>query len=158
MRWSGALGHRVLLAVGLLAVTSRAWAAPSFRLLLDKEGDTAACVEEQTLRRAVTSRLGYDPFSGDAAGTVLLRLSRRETGLVASVELVDETGASRGKRELVTDAASCAEMTREMALSISIAIDPEHVNEEPVPETPAPASEPAAAPVEEERPSTDVGG
>ncbi len=96
------------------------------RLVYVREAGAESCPDEGRVRAAVAGRLGYDPFNGAARGTVIARIARGESVFFGSIEIVDESAASRGKRELSTEGADCDEMSRAMALSISIAIDPEH--------------------------------
>ena len=105
------------------------------------------------MRRAVATRLGYDPFRPHAA-TILTAEVKREKGVFhGRVRLVDDAGVERGTRDLESRAEDCRDLTTAMALSMSIAIDPlsmlrgaqappEVSAEPPVAEGPAP-TEPA---------------
>lgn len=117
------LGVRMFVAGSALVWTAAA--APRWRLSYVPEPD-AACPEEAELRQAVAARLGWDPFSADGADTVVARINQRGDGFSGSVELLDEAGASRGRRALEARAATCSEMARALAISISIAVDPDH--------------------------------
>lgn len=141
-----ARGVPALLAALTLLEPAAARAAPNWRLVLLKDSSVADCVRETELQSAVVSRLGYDPFASNSRGLIVTRLARQDAQLMSSVELFDESGASRGKRELTTAAVSCDDMTRALALSISIALDPEHTGAPPAEPTPAPPAEPTPAP------------
>lgn len=77
------------------------------------------------LRMAVIARLGYDPFSLTANQTVIANIVRDGETLRAKIDLVNAEGSSQGVRELTSPLDRCSELIRAMALSISIAIDPE---------------------------------
>lgn len=113
-------------AIVMAALTGQAPDGKTVRLLYVREAGAESCPAEPDLRAAVTTRLGYDPFRAEAQRSVLARVAGSQGGLVGSIELMDEAGLSRGKRELRTDGATCDEMARAMALSMSIAVDPEH--------------------------------
>jgi hypothetical protein len=147
--YRGALG----LVVGLvgLFIAPRAHAEEKWRLLYVREAGAENCPAEMPLRLSVTARLGYDPFSPTASSAVFARIGHSSEELEGSVELVDATGISRGRREMRSSAASCDEMARALALSISLAIDPENdapdVMPTPLqPSAPAPAAAPLPPP------------
>jgi hypothetical protein len=77
------------------------------------------------LRMAVVARLGYDPFSVTANQTVIANIVRDGETLRAKIDLVNAEGSSQGVRELTSSLDRCSELIRAMALSISIALDPE---------------------------------
>lgn len=141
-------------AIAIAAVTGQVPEGRAVRLLYVREAGAESCPPEADLRAAVTSRLGYDPFQAEAQHSVLARVAGSEGGLVGGIHLIDETGLSRGKRELRTEGATCGEMARAMALSISIAVDPERAARgdtalEPASSAPLllpPEAEPVAAP------------
>jgi hypothetical protein len=114
-------------------------------------GDGAGdCPNEVDLRMWVMARLGYDPFSPQASRVVIARVEARAHQLFSSVEVADEHGLSTGQRELSSKNERCQELARAMALSISLAIDPERASlaqDEPVvAPTPAPTPTPTPAP------------
>lgn len=113
-------------AILVAAVTGQAPDGKAVRLVYVRDAGAEKCPAEAELRAAVTSRLGYDPFRAEAQRSVLARVGPSEDGLVSGIELIDEAGLSRGKRELRTEGATCDEMARAMVLSMSIAVDPEH--------------------------------
>jgi hypothetical protein len=152
----------MLLAVGTVfaAAPGEAQATPQLRLVYVREAGTESCPHEMELRMAVTSRLGYDPFSATASAAIVARLSVLDQALAGSVELVDENGISRGRRELSSNAEHCDELARALALSISIAVDPEAktLEQEPVRKPGLRANEPVLGvaierPVEEDHES-----
>jgi hypothetical protein len=77
--------------------------------------------------------------------------------LTGSVEITDATGISRGRREIEASGGRCDELFRALALSVSIAIDPERAlgREEPTatatPDPPPPPTPPSSPPEQERR-------
>lgn len=114
-----------LVLLGLsFAGTRPARAAPTARLVYSRTAGAASCPDEGALRRAVSVRVGYDPFFGWARKTIIANMSASPSrGFVARVMLVDEDGIAHGARELRTSGA-CAERLDPVALGIAIAIDP----------------------------------
>ena len=76
------------------------------------------------MRKAVATRLGYDPFFPASDKTIVARILRDSDRLRGEVELIDEHGVELGLREFSAEANQCDDLVRAMALSISIAIDP----------------------------------
>ena len=100
------------------------------------------------MRRAVATRLGYDPFR-PLASTTLTAEVKREKGLFRGrVRLVDDAGVERGARDLESRADDCSDLTTAMALSMSIAIDPLSMMraQKPEPEPAPREAQPEAAP------------
>lgn len=54
---------RLVVAVGLLTLCAQARAAPPARLVYTREISATQCPDEATIRSAVTTRLGHDPFT-----------------------------------------------------------------------------------------------
>jgi hypothetical protein len=120
---------------------------PEFRLFYVREPGTEGCPEEVELRLSVAARLGYDPFNPTAGPAVMARVSPDGELLTGSVEITDAAGVSRGRREIQTPGARCDELFRALALSVSIAIDPERALGEEEPRAPATPEPPSPAPV-----------
>ncbi len=126
IRWQ--LWKACLLGVAVsLLFPATALARPEFRLLYIREPGTEPCPEEVELRLSVAARLGYDPFSPTAGPAVIARVSPDGELLTGSVEITDDAGVSRGRREIEASSERCDELFRALALSVSIAIDPERV-------------------------------
>jgi len=119
-------------------------ATPTSRLVYSRSGDADSCPDEQSLRRAVAARVGYDPFFAWATRTIVASLTRRNQAFVATVDLIDESGVSHGARELRAD-GECRELLDAVALAIAIAIDPQSLSRPSSPPSPPP-SEPTVAP------------
>jgi len=142
----------------LVGATARA--QEKARLVYVRGAGAENCPAEVNLRLLIIARLGYDPFSPQASRLVLSRVELNGPDLVGSLEVVDQGGISSGRRELTS--GRCDELARALALSISLAIDPERASQ-PSPNTPPTKSEaaptaateppPAAAPVERAPPA-----
>jgi Sigma-70, region 4 len=140
----------MLAALGAsILVTARANASPSARLVYVRDPGAAACPDEDALRQAVKRRVGYDPFFPWAKTTIVVQITGEGTSFVAHVQLVDESGLSRGARELRSAASGCSGVVDATALAISIALDMNApVADEPRPSpVAAPSSEPPPSPV-----------
>jgi hypothetical protein len=135
----------VLVVAGLWS--GRAQAEEKARLVYVRGAGTSDCPDEVDLRLWVIARLGYDPFSPQASRVVLARVEAEQQQLRGSVEVVDAEGKSTGRRDLSSQSERCQELARTMALSISLAIDPERASArpEPLPE-PKRAAEAKTAP------------
>lgn len=125
----------------MLSLANSAAASPSARLVYVRNAGTESCPDESAVRSAVAARLGYDPFFPSAAETMFIELSKEKSGYRARVKLVDDKSNVRGTREIAERGASCSGMIDTLALSISIAIDPDSLTRAPTSE-PAPATEP----------------
>jgi hypothetical protein len=86
--------------------------------------DAESCPDEDALRRAVATRVGYDSFFPWAKRTVIATISRRDGAFVATVDLIDERGGHHGGHQLRTEGA-CADLLDTVALAVAIAIDPQ---------------------------------
>jgi hypothetical protein len=139
VRWIGVWA--LLVGVAMPAV---AQAEEKARLVYVRGEGAEGCPAEVDLRLWVMARLGYDPFSPQASRVVIARVEARQHQLFSSVEMADQQGLSTGRRELSSKNERCQELARAMALSISLAIDPERANQVrdepgPAPATSAPA-------------------
>jgi hypothetical protein len=106
-------------------ISATALAAPISRLTYAKGSGADSCPGPMQLRLAVIARLGYDPFSVTANQTVIANIVRDGETLRAKIDLVNAEGSSQGVRQLTSPLDRCSELIRAMALSISIALDPE---------------------------------
>jgi len=138
VRWSGVWA----LIVGFVFPTA-AKAEAKARLVYVRGEGLTACPSEVDLRLWVMARLGYDPFSPQASRVVIARIEAREQQLVSSVEVADQDGFSTGRRELSSKNERCEDLARAMALSISLAIDPERASLTHDAPVVVPAAEPA---------------
>jgi hypothetical protein len=112
-------------------------AAPAARLVYSRTADAASCADEDALRRAVATRVGYDPFFPWAKRTVIATITRQDAAFVATVDLVDDDGIRHGGHQLRTEGA-CADLLDTVALAVAIAIDPQLLLATPPPPSPPP--------------------
>jgi hypothetical protein len=108
----------------VLLSVSLAHAYPTTRLTYQRGAGAERCPDETALRKAVSARLGYDPFFPWADRTIVARIEADKGVMRGSVELLDEQGLVRGSRKLQAKENQCDELVSGMALAISIAIDP----------------------------------
>src|SRR4051812_34695671 len=113
------------LAAALVAsawATSLSAACPRASARLTFTPDPAAkCGDEQSLRDAVSARLGYDPFDSKANKALSIAIVRERKGVRATMELRDATGQILGTRDL--SSTSCTELAAALGLAVSVAID-----------------------------------
>jgi hypothetical protein len=147
-----------LLVLGGAALPRIARAEERARLVYVRSEGAEACPDEIALRLRVVARLSYDPFSPGASRVVVARIDAVPKALLGTVELVDAQGMSSGKRELSSTPESCEELARSMALSISLAIDPDREQSPPAasPAEPEPEPAPPAPPRGREEPARAV--
>ena len=119
--------YRVALAFASLLMLSAATASafPSARLVYVRGQGAESCPAEIELRLSVAHRLGYDPFNTGSRRTIMAVVEESGERLTARMELVDEQGVSQGERRLEAARNHCDDLIRALALSMSIAIDPE---------------------------------
>jgi hypothetical protein len=142
---SGWRAGSLLVALCVLAYACPATAFPSTRLVYVRAQGAEQCPEQAAMRKAVATRLGYDPFFASSDKTVIVRVLRQAGHLTGQVELINEHGVQVGLREFSAEPDHCGDLIRAMALSISIAIDPksaETYGRGPADESPESSSEP----------------
>ncbi len=146
---------------GLAALTSSetSHASPAARLVYVRSPEALSCPDEDTLRRAVAARFGYDPFFPWARATVVVQVWRERDHLRTRIQLVDDKSVSRGTRELSSDRPGCGEIFGATALAISIALETPTADEPAEAPAdapaPAPANAPAPAPASDAAPVPD---
>jgi hypothetical protein len=119
-----AVAFAAIAAIASLAFERSASANPTSRLVYVRAPGAESCPDEAEVRRAVATRLGYDPFRPIASTTLTAEIRREKGTFRGRVRLVDEAGVERGARDLESRADDCRDLTTAMALSMSIAIDP----------------------------------
>lgn len=139
MRRAGLAAAGVVLS---LTCARNAYSTPSAKLVYVRGAGTTACPDESELRRAVATRIGYDPFFPSATKTVIAQVSRAPKGYRGRVQIVGDDGNIRGERELATRGDDCSELISAMALAVSIALDDLDDGK------PAPAAESVVDPVQ----------
>lgn len=112
-------------------------AAPSARLHYTRGSGAEACPDEASMRRAVDSQLGYDPFDDQASTSVEASIFRKDDRLFGRVEVI-RPHESPGKRELSSREVDCEHLASAMALTISMAIDPMVISRPPPVAAPVP--------------------
>ncbi len=155
----------------MLGFSGAASASPTSRLVYVRGEGAESCPDEPEMRRAVATRLGYDPFRPLATTTLTAEVKRDKGVFRGRVRLVDDAGVERGARDLESRADDCRDLTTAMALSLSIAIDPLSMMRAPRPEPdpappdpvaapqpPVPEPTPEAAPVARDAPVAPVAG
>lgn len=126
------------------AAQARAEEARKARLEYVVEAGVPDCFDDAELKDAVAARLGYVPFSDDAPLSLKARVRRNANGLAAELKVKDESGERN--RSLASATRDCQELSRSLALAISVAIDPMSLMRAPAPppsETPPAQPEPA---------------
>jgi len=113
------------LALATVAVAPSVFAAPAARLVYLRGKGAESCPDENAIKQAVEARLGYDPFIPNATAVMIAEITREAGAYKARIKLVDENNIVRGTRELTHNGDKCADMIDTMALTMSIAIDPD---------------------------------
>lgn len=115
----------MLLAIAaLLASAAVARASPAARLIYVRGAGAESCPDQQEVRAAISSRLGHDPFVPSARLTILAELSREEgRGYRGRLQVIDDANQVRGERVLASSKDDCSEVTKALALAVSIALD-----------------------------------
>jgi hypothetical protein len=122
-------------------------ASPQARLVYGRAGAAVdRCPDEAALRRAVAARIGYDPFFPSSPIAIVATFTAKNDLLIAHIRLIDEQGNAKGVRELHAAKLDCQSLFETVALTISIAIDPQALARQAAPPpVPAPAPPSAAA-------------
>jgi hypothetical protein len=79
----------------LLSFASRAGASPTARLVYVRGDGADACPDEASLKHAVATRLGYDPFRPFVPITLFVEVHREAGQFVGSVKVVDENATEQ---------------------------------------------------------------
>ncbi len=142
-------------ALLLLAFAAGPGPRPTAELSYVRGPEAQSCPEEATLRTAVATRMGYDPFRSNAP--VQARVEIQSTGgqLVARLRL-RRAGAATAERVLAGD-RDCGSLLHAVALALTLALDPLAALQPPVsPAEPRPSPpervEAATPPVPDNRP------
>src|SRR5258705_4538020 len=101
---------RVTVLVGCCLLSTEAAAAPVARLDYQRGAGAESCPDEAALRGAVRDRLGYDPFFDSAEQGIIAKISADGAELRGDVQLLDDAGKLRGRRELRAPTTQCAEL------------------------------------------------
>jgi hypothetical protein len=118
------LGATLFGATALCARGAQAAPGDGTRLEYARSDRATHCPDQDALKSAVSTRLGYDPFFPAARQTIVVEITDTDSGLRAHMSLVDEHGIIVGSRELSDKVENCDELVASLALAISIALDP----------------------------------
>jgi hypothetical protein len=131
--------------LGWLVVLSLSQSPPPARVTLRHVPGRGAtsCPDQRWLEGNVTARLGYSPFTAGAPLTADTRFECGDGGCRADLELTDPPAQTR-RRTLTS--ADCRELAESLALTLALAIDPQHLTRAPPPPAPVPALPPAPQP------------
>ncbi|MFZ5471031.1 MAG: hypothetical protein ACOZIN_16505 [Myxococcota bacterium] len=126
------------------ALKAYAQTARTARFSYVRHPGAEGCPDEDSVRRAVSARLGREAFHDDAELLVQAVVERASPGLLARVSLSDRAGRTLGKRDIASPVNDCRELASAMELAISVAIDPVAAMRvaPPVPVPPPPAPPP----------------
>ncbi len=128
-------------------------ASPSAKLVYVRGTGTDVCPGEEDLRRAVATRIGYDPFFPAAQKTVIAQVTRTAGGYRGKVQIVGDDGKVWGERDLASKGDDCLELVSAMALAVSIALDD---LDEATQAPPAPPASPSSSAPDEPAPPREV--
>jgi hypothetical protein len=113
------------LAAAWLLLCGSALAAENVRLIYVREPGAESCPDEGVLKRAVSARLGYDPFiEGHKVRSVRAVLGPQGRWLRASIELRDADDELLGTNQLTPRVRDCDILASAVELAIALAIDP----------------------------------
>jgi hypothetical protein len=119
-----------LLAVGLFGTGGlHAQGSDSFSARLEwrQEPGAEACLDGESLKRAVNERWGRSVFVDTPSADILLQgsigHSEATGGWHASLDLRRSDGTSLGSRELVTAAPDCSSLDDSVALAVGLMLD-----------------------------------
>ena len=113
-------------SVALVAVApADAWAGARATLVFSADGST--CGGSQAMREAVAARLGYDPFRPEAELTVTVEIRAKRSKLDGRIGFA-RGEESVGERSVAGRLGACPSLMDSLALSISLALDPDAVD------------------------------
>ncbi len=139
-----------LLSLFLLVPAGAASAGPGkVRLEYSRDASASRCPDSEELRARIETRLGRASF--DVSAEEILRIEvRRAQGWQGTVELLDSSGRSKGRRTLSSTQTDCLELTQAIELAVALALDP------PVFKKPRPVVVPTTAPAPSAAPAPAV--
>jgi hypothetical protein len=107
----------------------------------------AECPDRAALIDRVASRLGFDPFERSGGIRIAARITSAR-GYRGTLAIADPSAPTAGEWEKSAPKNRCAELVEEMALAISLAIDPlgAHRTATPPPTPPPPPAPPPPPP------------
>ena len=102
------------------------------------------CPDQAALEKAVLDRLGFDPFQAAAERRIFVTVEKQNDDLVASLAVTTRERESLGEQRFNGAPIDCRDLSRALALALSMAIDPHSLDEAP---EPAPKPPPKRSPV-----------
>jgi hypothetical protein len=129
-------------ALLVAAAPRQARAAASARLVYSRGPGAEQCPNEEVLRAAVGTRLGYDPFFAWARDTLFVEITRRDEAFFVRIKLVDDNNMQQGAREISVMGQDCSAIIDAIGLTTSLTIDPSSLMGA-APSSPAPAAPPS---------------
>ncbi len=120
---AGVLHRCLALASGIFVAHSQAHATETRASVVLHYSALAACPDEQSFRRKVATRLGYDPFVADAPRNVTVDLVPNGTRLRARAR-VQTPGKPDAERALDDSVEHCEALADALAASVAMAVDP----------------------------------
>lgn len=124
MRLAIPIASAALLALSSGASSLQAEPLPTAALRYERDSSAMSCPDRETLTRGVAARLGRDAFRMDSDRSLVVQVAALGSGFQADIKVYDDSGDVIGTRELITEAADCAELLSALELAIAIAIDP----------------------------------
>jgi hypothetical protein len=82
-----------------------------------------SCPSSAWLRSEIVRQLGWDPFRENADKMVSVTLAADDNGLGGVVELVGPSGELLGRREIASSRRRCLELSKALALVVTLALD-----------------------------------
>jgi hypothetical protein len=117
------------LALALLMVSTAARAEEQFvtaRLEWQRAADADECMDAESLERAVSARLGRNPFGSEQSHVTVkgrIATNTEPPGWIAELDLVSERGNPIGTRTLTTEAEHCSALDESLTLVLALMID-----------------------------------
>lgn len=130
----------LILALLLATTGSHAQPADGLGLFYTRLPGAEPCPDEEAVRSAVETRLGYNPFLPSGDGIVSVLVEGKGEGFHATIRFLGADGTVQGQREFASRDPRCAQLASAIVFAICIAIDPVRAAQ-------LPASEEVAAPV-----------
>lgn len=166
---TGAKGAAALLAAMTCATAARAQdrpaTRPTARLVYTVDPAAIGCPDSSALRRAVTARLGEDPFEDDARAELRVAIARGRAGLTGRVTALDADGREAGAREVTGRPGACPGLVETLAVTAALAFEQPALRRpvvappapDPAPPTPPPTPPPPPSPSPEQIASLRAG-
>jgi hypothetical protein len=132
--------HIVALAIPVALVPAVARSEPPARsvarLSYQRGIGAESCVDEAGLRIEVARRSGYDPFTTDAAASLVVTVTRQGRQLIGTLQFFDEKGLPGWSRTYPVGADDCGTLVSAMGSEISYQFQPSQAVRAPIPLAP----------------------